>query len=76
VSFWDTTIQFFWREESFAVLVVALCIAFLSFHFSGRAQEHHQHAQPVLCLPDRQLVSGCCTRCNSPLWRRCCTKPL
>ena len=33
MSFWNTTMQFFWREESFPVLVVTLCVAFLLFHF-------------------------------------------
>lgn len=33
MSFWDNTIQFFWREESLPVLVIVLCIAFLLFHF-------------------------------------------
>ena len=29
MSFWDAAIQFAWREESFLVLVVVLCLAFL-----------------------------------------------
>ena len=33
MSFWDTAIQFFWREESLMVLIIALCLAFLLFHF-------------------------------------------
>jgi small-conductance mechanosensitive channel/CRP-like cAMP-binding protein len=33
VSFWDTAIQFFWRDESLLVLVMTLCLAFLLFHF-------------------------------------------
>ncbi len=33
MSFWDTTIQFFWREESLPMLVIALCLAFMLFHF-------------------------------------------
>ena len=33
MSFWDTTAQYFWREESLFVLVMALCLAFLLFHF-------------------------------------------
>ena len=33
MSFWDTVIQFSWREESLPVLVIALCLAFLLFHF-------------------------------------------
>jgi len=33
LSFWETTLQFFWREGSLLVLVVALSLAFLLFHF-------------------------------------------
>ncbi|MDD2684768.1 MAG: mechanosensitive ion channel family protein [Gallionella sp.] len=33
MSFWDNTIQFFWREESLPVLVMTLCISFLLFNF-------------------------------------------
>ncbi|MFZ2540543.1 MAG: mechanosensitive ion channel family protein [Gallionella sp.] len=33
MSYWDSAIQFFWREESLLVLVVALTLAFLLFHF-------------------------------------------
>ena len=33
MSFWETAIQFFWRDESLLVLVMALCLAFLLFHF-------------------------------------------
>jgi small-conductance mechanosensitive channel len=33
VSFWDTAIQFFWRDGSLLVLVMALGLAFLLFHF-------------------------------------------
>jgi small-conductance mechanosensitive channel/CRP-like cAMP-binding protein len=33
VSFWDTTIQFFWHEESVLVLVMVLSLAFLLYHF-------------------------------------------
>jgi hypothetical protein len=33
LSFWDSVFQFSWREESLPVLVVALCLAFLLFHF-------------------------------------------
>jgi small-conductance mechanosensitive channel/CRP-like cAMP-binding protein len=33
VSFWDTTINFFWRDESLLVIVMALGLAFLLFHF-------------------------------------------
>ncbi len=33
MAFWDTTVQFFWREESLLVLVVALTLALLLFHF-------------------------------------------
>ena len=33
MSFWNTAMQFFWREESWPVLVVTLCVAFLLFHF-------------------------------------------
>ena len=33
MSFWDSVIKYFWREESFAVLVMALGIAFLLLHF-------------------------------------------
>ena len=34
VSFYDTVIQFFWREESLLVLIMTLCLGFLLFHFS------------------------------------------
>jgi small-conductance mechanosensitive channel len=33
MGFWETTFQFFWQEESLPVLVLALSIAFLLFHF-------------------------------------------
>jgi small-conductance mechanosensitive channel/CRP-like cAMP-binding protein len=33
VSFLDSTIHFFWREESLAVLLIALFLAFSLFHF-------------------------------------------
>ena len=33
MSFWDTAIQFFWRDGSLLVLVMALGLAFLLFHF-------------------------------------------
>ena len=33
MPFWNTTMQFFWREESWPVLVMTLCVAFLLFHF-------------------------------------------
>lgn len=33
MGFWDTAIQFFWREESLLVSVMALSLAFLLFHY-------------------------------------------
>lgn len=33
MSFWETAIQFFWRDEPLLVLVMALGLAFLLFHF-------------------------------------------
>jgi small-conductance mechanosensitive channel len=33
MGFWDTAMQFFWREESLLVSVMALCLAFLLFHY-------------------------------------------
>lgn len=33
MSFWNTAIQFFWREESLLVLMMTLGLAFLLFHF-------------------------------------------
>ena len=33
MSFWNTTMQFFWREESLPVLAMTLGLAFLLFHF-------------------------------------------
>ncbi|MGA9666515.1 MAG: mechanosensitive ion channel family protein [Gallionella sp.] len=33
MSFWDTAIHYFWREESTLVLVMTLSLAFLLFHF-------------------------------------------
>ena len=33
MSFWNAAINYFWREESFPVLVMALGIAFLLLHF-------------------------------------------
>ena len=33
MAFWDNAIQFFWRGESLLVLVMALSLAFLLFHF-------------------------------------------
>ncbi|MDH4284436.1 MAG: mechanosensitive ion channel family protein [Gallionellaceae bacterium] len=32
MNFWDNTIRYFWREESFAVLTMVVCIAVLLFH--------------------------------------------
>lgn len=33
MEFWQTVMQYFWREESLPVLVLALCLAFLLFNF-------------------------------------------
>jgi len=33
MSFWETALKFFWREESLLVLVMALILAFVLFHF-------------------------------------------
>ena len=33
MSFWNTAMQFFWREESLPVLTMTLALAFLLFHF-------------------------------------------
>jgi len=33
VAFWDTAFQYFWREESLLVLLMALGLAFVLFHF-------------------------------------------
>lgn len=33
MSFWNTAMQFFWRAESFPVLVMMLCLAILLLHF-------------------------------------------
>lgn len=33
MSFWETAIHFFWRDESLLVLVMALALAFLLIHF-------------------------------------------
>jgi hypothetical protein len=33
MGFWDTAMQFFWREESLLVSVMALSLAFLLFHY-------------------------------------------
>jgi small-conductance mechanosensitive channel/CRP-like cAMP-binding protein len=33
VSYWDSAIHFFWRDESLLVLLMALGLAFLLFHF-------------------------------------------
>lgn len=33
MAFWNTAMGFFWREESLLALVVAVCVAFLLFHF-------------------------------------------
>ncbi len=33
MSFWNTAMQFFWRDESLPVLVMTLGLAFLLFHF-------------------------------------------
>ncbi len=38
MPFWNTTLHFFWREETPAVLVMVLCLAVLLFHF--RKDEH------------------------------------
>jgi CRP-like cAMP-binding protein/small-conductance mechanosensitive channel len=32
MNFWDNTLRYFWREESFAVLTMVICIAVLLFH--------------------------------------------
>ncbi|TAN78714.1 MAG: mechanosensitive ion channel [Gallionella sp.] len=33
MNFWNTTIQFFWRDESLPLLIIALCLALLLFNF-------------------------------------------
>jgi len=33
MSFWETALKYFWREESLLVLVMALILAFVLFHF-------------------------------------------
>ncbi|HZW24154.1 MAG TPA: mechanosensitive ion channel family protein [Gallionella sp.] len=39
MSFWNTAMQFFWRDESLPVLVMTLCVAFLLFHFLKDARK-------------------------------------
>lgn len=39
MSFWNTAMQFFWRDESLPVLVTTLCVAFLLFHFLKDARK-------------------------------------
>jgi small-conductance mechanosensitive channel/CRP-like cAMP-binding protein len=59
VSFWDVVIQFVWREESFFVLVMALCLAFLLFHFhkEERSSIVNTLGLFVVCL-FAQFISG------------------
>ncbi|MDD4965255.1 MAG: mechanosensitive ion channel family protein [Gallionella sp.] len=33
MSFWHTAIEFFWHEEFLPVMVIALCLTFLLYHF-------------------------------------------
>ncbi|HET7833026.1 MAG TPA: mechanosensitive ion channel family protein [Gallionella sp.] len=39
MSFWDSTIQFFWREESLPVLLMTLGLAFVLFRFLKEARK-------------------------------------
>ncbi|OGS93428.1 MAG: mechanosensitive ion channel protein MscS [Gallionellales bacterium GWA2_59_43] len=42
MSFWNTAMQFFWREESLPVLVMTIALAFLLLHF------HREERKSVL----------------------------
>ena len=59
MSFWDSTIKYFWREESFPVLVMVLGIAFLLLHF--RKEDHKSIINTLIfysvCLAG-QFISG------------------
>ncbi|MEQ1590300.1 MAG: mechanosensitive ion channel protein MscS, partial [Gallionella sp.] len=39
MNFWDTAIQFFWREESLLVSVMALALAFALFHYHSEGRK-------------------------------------
>ncbi len=59
MGFWDAAIRFSWREESLPVLVMALAVAFLLFHF--RKEERKSILNTLIfffaCL-GLQLISG------------------
>jgi small-conductance mechanosensitive channel/CRP-like cAMP-binding protein len=39
MAYWDTAMQFFWRQESLPVLVMTMVLAFLLFHFLKLREE-------------------------------------
>lgn len=59
MSFLDSTIHYFWREESLAVLLIALFLAFSLFHFirEGRRSVINTLNLFLVCLAG-QLLSG------------------
>ena len=59
MHFWNTAYGFFWRDETFAVLVMVLCLAVLLFHFrkDGRKSLINTLGFFLVCLVG-QFVSG------------------
>ena len=59
MNFWDTAMQFFWREESLLVAVMALSLAFALFHYhkEGRKSVINTLAFFIACMAG-QFFSG------------------
>ena len=59
MNFWDTAVQFFWRDESLLVSLIALGLAFLLFHYhkEGRRSITNTLAFFFACMVG-QLFSG------------------
>lgn len=59
MNFWDSSINYFWNEESFPVLVMVLCIAFLLYQFrkEDRASLSNTLSLFVFCFA-LEWVSG------------------
>ncbi len=59
MGFWDTAVQFFWRDESLLVSVMALALAFALFHYhaEGRKSVINTLAFFFACMVG-QFISG------------------
>jgi small-conductance mechanosensitive channel/CRP-like cAMP-binding protein len=59
MSFWDTAVQFAWRDESLPVLIIVLILTFLLFHFlsEDRKSVFNTFIFFIVCLFG-QFISG------------------